>query len=113
MNDSNSIDHSVIDTLKGLMKDKFNFLINTFIDNANSQLDQLQTAIDNDEVKDIIALTHSIKGSSGSVGASQMHLLSKDYEERARKDELEGKADWADNLKAEFKLYQAAIQSYL
>ena len=113
MNDENSIDVAVIETLKGLMKDKFNFLIDTFIDNANTQLEQLQTAIDNNESKDIIALTHSIKGSSGSVGASKMHILSKGYEEMARKDNFSDKESWADNLKAEYNTYKQGIQSHL
>ncbi|MDH5517816.1 MAG: Hpt domain-containing protein [Gammaproteobacteria bacterium] len=113
MNDNNSIDLAVVETLKGLMKDKFNFLITTFIDNANSQLEQLQTAINSNEVKDIIALTHSMKGSSGSVGASKMHVLCKSYEEMARNDQLDDKDSWADNLKNEYNLYIQEIQSHM
>ena len=113
MNEISSIDSSSIETLKNLMKGRFNFLIETFFTNTTQQLEDLQIAIDNSNAEDIISIIHAIKGSSGSVGASSVHQLSKDYEIKARASDLGEKADWAKLLTIEFKRYKNDIHSYL
>jgi HPt (histidine-containing phosphotransfer) domain-containing protein len=113
MNESSSLDISSIETLKGLMKDRFNFLIETFFTNTTSQLEDLQTAIDNNDMENIISITHGIKGSSGSVGAACVHQLCKIYEEKARKNDINDKEDWAKLLTTEFDRYKVDIQSHL
>lgn len=113
MNETSSLDISSIETLKGLMKDRFNFLIETFFKNTTTQLQDLQTAIDNNNMEDIISITHGIKGSSGSVGAVCVHQLCKVYEAKARANDLSDKEKWAQLLTSEFDRYKADIQSYL
>jgi len=113
MNNINAIDNSVLDTLKGLMKDRFGFLIDTFISKTQSQLEELNNAIVNNNVEMIISITHSMKGSAGSVGAHSMHLLSKDYEDRSRNGDLTDVDSWVDNLRTEYERYKIEIQSYL
>ena len=95
------------------MKDRFGFLIETFFDNTANQLNDLQEAINNHQVNDIISLTHAIKGSSGSVGAASMQALCKDYEDMARRGELDAATNWTKILKTEFERYKTDIQSYL
>lgn len=113
MNNSSSIDVSTIETLKGLMKDRFNFLIETFFTNTANQLQDLQTAIESNDNEKIIAITHGLKGSSGSVGALCIHQLCETYEANARAEDLEGKESWPELLTTEFDRYKTDIQSYL
>lgn len=113
MNENSSLDISSIETLKGLMKDRFNFLIETFFTNTTKQLQDLQSAIDNSNTENIIAITHGLKGSCGSVGAVCMHQLCKIYEEKARSDLLDDNETWAKQLLTEFERYKVDIQSYL
>lgn len=113
MNDLNPVDISVIETLKTLMKDRFGFLIQTFIDKTDNQIDQLHIAITNNDIKEVISITHAIKGSSGSVGASSVHLLSKEYENNARNDVLNDISNWADLLRIEYERYKNEIQNHL
>ncbi|MDH5424108.1 MAG: Hpt domain-containing protein [Gammaproteobacteria bacterium] len=113
MNQTNSIDIASIETLKGLMKDRFNFLIETFFINMTKNIEELQAAIDNKDTANIVTIFHSIKGSSGSVGAISIHQLSARYEERARHGDMIDIIEWIDKLSAEFERYKDDIQSYL
>lgn len=113
MNETSSLDISTIETLKGLMKDRFSFLIGTFLTNATKQLLDLQAAIDNNNTENIIAITHGLKGSSGSVGAICIHRLCSTYEDKARSDNLDDNETWAKGLLTELERYKIDIQSYL
>ena len=113
MSQNSAIDISSIETLKGLMKDRFNFLIETFLTNSTQQLDELRTAINNNNNEDIIALTHALKGSCGSVGASCMHELARVYEDKSRNNNFDDVEQWADLLTAELERYKNDIQTYL
>ena len=95
------------------MKDRFSFLIDTFIENTSRQLKDMQTAIDNNNAEEIIAISHGLKGSSGSVGATSMHLLSKSYEDKARAGELDNISGWVELLTIEFERYKTDIQVHL
>lgn len=113
MNENSSLDISSIETLKGLMKDRFSFLIETFFTNATNQLQELQAAIDNNNTENIIAITHGLKGSSGSVGAARIYQLCKIYENKARSDHLNDNETWAKDLLTELERYKVDIQNYL
>ena len=113
MTQNTAIDVSSIETLKGLMKDRFNFLIETFITNCTQQLIDLRTAISNSSHDEIIALTHALKGSCGSVGALCMHDLARDYEGKSRNNNFDDADQWADLLDTELERYKNDIQAYL
>lgn len=113
MNENSSLDISSIETLKGLMKDRFGFLIETFFTNTTNQLQDLQAAIDNNDTENIIAITHALKGSSGSVGAVCIHQRCKTYEEKVQSDHLDDNDTWAKDLLSELERYKVDIQSYL
>jgi len=113
MTQNPAIDVSSIETLKGLMKDRFNFLIETFLTNSTQQLNDLRTAISNNNNDDIIALTHALKGSCGSVGALCMHELARVYEDKSRNNNLDDADQWVDLLDTELERYKNDIQAYL
>lgn len=113
MYENSSLDISSIETLKGLMKDRFGFLIETFFINTTKQLQDLQVAIDTKNTANIIAITHGIKGSSGSVGAICIHQLCKTYEDKAKSDHQDDNETWAKDLLSELERYKVDIQSYL
>jgi len=113
MTQNTTIDVSSIETLKGLMKDRFNFLIETFLTNGAQQLSDLRTAISNNSNDDIIALTHALKGSCGSVGALSMHELARVYEDKSRNNNFDDVDQWADSLESELERYKNDIQAYL
>jgi len=113
MNELAATDKAVIETLKGLMKDRFNYLIETFIDKTVVQIEELKTAVAENDTDNIISITHAMKGSSGSVGAASMHSLSKQYENSARSGNVDGADTWPDILETEFKHYKNEIQNFL
>jgi len=113
MTQNSAIDISNIETLKGLMKDRFNFLIETFITNSAQQLNDLRTAISNNNNEDIVALTHALKGSCGSVGAASMHELAKIYEDKSRNNNFDDVIQWVDLLNTELERYKNDIQAFL
>ena len=92
---------------------RFSFLIETFLTKTQTQLGELRTAISDKNTDEIVSIVHGMKGSAGSVGASSMHQLCKDYEENAKNNNLSESETWIDTLQAEFERYKNDIQAYL
>ncbi|WP_044618358.1 Hpt domain-containing protein [Gynuella sunshinyii] len=81
------LDMSVLDELKDIMDDEFEFLLQTFIKDSAMHLehiDQFAQQKDSDELR---RSAHSLKGSSVNVGATQLHDLCAELE-KAASDEL-------------------------
>jgi HPt (histidine-containing phosphotransfer) domain-containing protein len=81
-----SIDQATLDELHDLTSDdprQFVELIEMFLKELESSLASLATAVKNKTEKDLARYAHSLKGSSGSVGATRLSLLSRMLEEVA------------------------------
>lgn len=113
MTDNSPIDVATIETLKGLMKDSFIVLIDTFISGSNQHLEDLNSALRENNTDDIISILHAVKGSAASVGATAMHEKAKDFENKARAGDLKNNGEWAEQLAIEFDLYKKEIQNHL
>lgn len=113
MEDSNTIDLNTFETLKGLMQDRFNYLIETYIEKTAEQLNDLEKAINDNNAASIVDITHAIKGSSASVGAQSMFEHSKEYEMSAKDGNFDGANEWANTLKQNLAAYAEATKAHL
>jgi HPt (histidine-containing phosphotransfer) domain-containing protein len=81
-----SINLSTLDELHDLTKEdprQFVELIEMFLKELESSLASLDAAVKNKTEKDLARYAHSLKGASGSIGATRMSSLSKTLEEVA------------------------------
>jgi HPt (histidine-containing phosphotransfer) domain-containing protein len=85
-------------------------LIETFLTSTQARLDSIHSAIAQRDRAALISATHSLIGSSGSYGASQLSALARQLESRARRDDLEAAAALATELDAEFERVKCAFR---
>lgn len=64
------LDFTMIEQLKALMEDDFWLLINTFIDDGDNRIKQLEAAFQASDQQQIMEIAHSLKGSSSNLGAT-------------------------------------------
>ncbi len=84
--DTSNLDVTIIDDLKEMMGSTYIELVNTYI---NRSLELKEAIINNkDDVEKLILDVHSLKGSSGTMGAKKLFLICQDYENFLRKGEF-------------------------
>ncbi|MEM8593502.1 MAG: Hpt domain-containing protein [Pseudomonadota bacterium] len=74
------LDKNVFDTLKSIMEDEFEKLIDVFIQDTKRHITLLQDALTHKDSEVLRASAHAIKGSSSNIGASQLSRIAADLE---------------------------------
>ena len=85
MNDS--LDRNIILELKEIMADDFTILVDTYLEDARVNLQRLQEAWEQRDWHTLNRGAHSLKGSSGNIGASKLSALCAEVEKRALAEE--------------------------
>ncbi len=71
--EQNSIDLATVATLKEILEDDFTELIETFLMDANIRITEMKDILANDDaVSQLEFPAHTLKGSSGNVGAVKL-----------------------------------------
>jgi len=84
--DTSNLDVVMIENLKEMMGETYSELVNTYI---NRSLELKEAIINNkDDIEKLILDVHSLKGSSGTMGAKKLFLICQDYEKLLRKGEF-------------------------
>ncbi len=97
------LDLEVLNELVDIMGDDMEMLINTYIDDSNTKLDQLiamEPTIDQDK---IFRLAHSLKGSSRNVGVIEFSNYCEEVETLAKHSNLTAAAFDIEKFGALFK----------
>lgn len=81
------LDRDVLSTLQEVMEDGYPVLLETFLADSQERLRQLHEA---DDAIQLIATAHSLKGSSGNMGAIRLAELCHQLEQRAKELSLGG-----------------------
>ena len=77
----------------GLEEDEYLELLELFLERTESNLDKLRSGIDTGDTQEVVASSHSIKGSSANLGLEKIFEVAKGVEEKARQNGLEGAAE--------------------
>lgn len=100
------IDHTIINELRSLSGGEGEALISElaalFLQEAAMQLTTIATALDAQDFKKMQRAAHSLKSSSGNVGAKRFSLLCHQLEQAQSPAELEGARAIAKELRGEF-----------
>ena len=95
----------------GLEEDEFLELVKLFVKTTASDLNKLQSAIDERNLKEVIEAAHSVKGASGNLGFQEMYDLAKGIEMNARKNSLNGAWKALKLLKEKFSQIENDLKS--
>lgn len=74
----------------GLEEGEFLELVELFIEKGGSDLDMLQSALDQGDTEKILEAAHSIKGASGNLGFMEIYEVAKNVELNARNQIIDG-----------------------
>lgn len=108
-----TINTEVLGQLKEVMEDDFVSLIDTFVSDTSQRLIVMEIAIGQEDSETLWSNAHSIKGSSGNLGAVGVELCCSKLETAARLLQSAQLQDLLDQLKAEFHKLVRQLDQYL
>lgn len=107
------VDITALQDLKEIMESEFETLINTFITDSLSKLQELSDAIESADADALRKVAHSLKGSSSNICAGGLSELARQLEFMGK----EGSTDGADvvlvSLRDEFENVKQVLKSNL
>lgn len=74
----------------GLELDEYIELINLFLETCTTDISGMETAAAGHDYKSMVERSHSLKGSSGNLGLTDIYEKAKEIETKARANSLEG-----------------------
>jgi histidine phosphotransfer protein HptB len=84
------IDKATFDELKQISgADFINELIDAFLDDAPSMIQNMQTALDTKDVESFRRNAHSLKSNANTFGATELGVLAKELESMAKGNNLD------------------------
>lgn len=79
------LNHEVLETLKETLgDDDFFEVMNTFVRQFESQLQEIMRHAERCELSDCARILHSLKGGAGNIGAVALAEIANSFEQRAR-----------------------------
>ncbi|MGI1677438.1 MAG: Hpt domain-containing protein [Cellvibrionaceae bacterium] len=99
--------------LKDVMGDGFSELITMYITDSQARIDALNTAYSAQDCDAVRREAHSLKGSSGNIGAGIMSELTKDVEQKGRDENLDGVSELITQIEAEYKALTVTLNEML
>ncbi|MFQ5469651.1 MAG: Hpt domain-containing protein [Gammaproteobacteria bacterium] len=112
MSGGGNLDKQILNSLREIMGDEFDDLVETFIVNTESMLDQISASIKEGDSQVVTRLAHSIKSSSANVGALRVSEQAALIEELASADKLYEISNTLQNIESEFNAVRAALEEY-
>ncbi len=107
------INYDSLNSLKEVMEDDFNFLIETFIQDSEDRLATLHELVGGNDVDAIRRASHSFKGSCSNLGALRLASLCAASERKALdKDFSNFVADLAE-IEAEFVIVKQMMLDFI
>jgi HPt (histidine-containing phosphotransfer) domain-containing protein len=109
MNPEDHLDITALQDLKEIMESEFETLVNTFVADSQSKLDELSTVIERQDSDSLRKVAHSLKGSSSNVCAFRLSELARQLEMMGMDEKIAGAENILKDMQSEF----AAVTSML
>lgn len=117
MTNRDVLDPAVVDSLRELTvpgePDVLSEVLRLFLDDAPRRLERLKAAWRDGDAGELRRAAHSLKGSSGNIGARHMYDICKQLDERGKAGDLTGARPLLDSLDEEFGRVESEIQRLL
>jgi len=94
----------------GLEEEEYLELFELFVETSMSDMENLQTAIDEENAEKVAMASHSLKGASGNLGFMELFEVAKKINDEAREGRLDGTSELAQILKEKFNIIASLIQ---
>ena len=88
-------------------------IFNLFLDEVPKRIDALRSAVLSGDAVKVQRTAHSLKGSSGNIGARAMHEVCRQLDERAKDSDLDTLQPLVDTLVAEYRKVEREIRRLL
>ncbi len=105
------IDIKIFDNLRELMGNDFIELLNVFLNSVPTQIASLKEASNKADSDGIFRTAHSLKSSSGNLGALVLCELCRDLESWARTGKTEGSLTSIEKIEVEFLRVKAIFET--
>lgn len=105
------LDYETLNTLRQVMEDDFDLLIDTFIQDSNDRISVLRDVINGTSADPIRRAAHSFKGSSSNIGAIRLMALCSNLEKKAMSNKLGQLDQDLQEIEGEFAKVQELLLS--
>ena len=113
MSANNHVDSDTLTMLQEIMEDGFVPLLESYLSDGETRIRDLQQAYRDQDFDQLRRTAHSLKGSSGNVGATQMAELCLLVEQRGKEEKLEGVDTLLGEIHREFSTVRGVMSGYL
>lgn len=107
------IDTEMLNELKEVMEDDFEILINTFLTDSESRLEDVECAYDSLDGEKLRGSAHSFKGSCSNVGAAKLAEICKKVEELGKEDKPGEAGPLIEEIKTEFDAVRIILKEHI
>ena len=107
------IDERVLHDIRDLMEADFPGLVERFIADAGSLLDEIEDALAQDDAGRVHRAAHTLKASSASLGAIALSECAKVFETMGRSGHLDGAADQFATAREQYRLVTELLEQRL
>jgi len=83
------INIATVTGLQNLLKDKFEHIVNKYIDSADNLMQEIKSAIQESNIDRLVRSSHTLKSSSQQMGADRLALVVAEIEKKGRLEDLE------------------------
>ena len=107
------VDSDTLAMLQEIMEGGFGPLLESYLSDGESRIRDLEQAYNDHDFDQLRRTAHSLKGSSGNVGATQMADLCLLVEQRGKEEELDGVESLLSEIHREFSAVRDIMTGYL
>ena len=108
---SDVLDTQLLEELKMVMEDEFTALMDTFLSESARQFAEAQGAWQSNDLDALRRHAHSLKGSSGNVGATGLQALCADLEHSARDGVVDAIPGLIDQVSLQLEEVSTAVRA--
>jgi HPt (histidine-containing phosphotransfer) domain-containing protein len=108
-----SIDLATLNELKVIMEDEFDELVNIFISDGQTQIEQLAQAIAKQDDTSVRKIAHTLKGSSSNLGITDLSELCRSLEFKAAENDLSDADSSLQSIKTEYEQVKVTLEGLL
>ena len=112
-NPEHHVDIGALQDLKEIMESEYATLINTFVLDSSSKIEELAGAIASRDADSLRKIAHSLKGSSSNICAGALSEFARQLEFMGKEGKTEGAAAVLAQLKVEFDVVRSILEKSL
>ena len=105
------IDDQTLTALQGLLKTRFNMVLEKYIEESDSLLGQLHPAKQSEDDELMIRIVHSLKSSSRNLGANDLSDLSGELEDAFKSGQYDGFNENTKKLQGMYEEVKSHLQA--